>query len=291
MTPIDKADVLLEALPFIQRFAGKVLVIKYGGHAMENDELKDSFAQDVAYLKYVGMRPVIVHGGGPVIDEAVRQAGITPRFVRGMRVTDAETMAIVEQVLVGKINKEIVTLLNRHGGRAVGLSGKDGELIVARRRTGPDDLGLVGDVVGVHPRVIEALEHFIPVIAPVAAGTDGQTYNINADVVAGKIAEALRAEKLILLTDVEGVKSRDGRLLDTLPTDAAQALVADGTIAGGMIPKVECCIEALRGGVKRAHIIDGRVRHALLLEVLTDRGVGTELVPSAARARRRLSRA
>ena len=291
MSPIEKADVLLEALPYIQRFAGKVMVVKYGGHAMENEELKDSFAQDVVLLKYVGMHPVIVHGGGPQIDAALKAQGVATRFVRGMRVTDAATMDVVEQVLVGKINKEIVTLLNRHGGRSVGLSGKDGELVVARKRPGADDLGLVGDVVGVNPRVIDALEGFVPVIAPTAASADGQTYNINADVVAGKIAEALRAEKLILLTDVEGVRARDGSLLDTLAADAAVELIADGTIAGGMIPKVECCVQALRGGVKQAHVIDGRVRHALLLEVLTSRGVGTELVPALRRPRRRLSRA
>ena len=286
MSPIEKADVLLEALPYIRRFAGKVMVVKYGGHAMEDDELKDSFAQDVALLKYVGMNPVIVHGGGPQIDAELQKAGIVPRFVRGLRVTDAATMDIVEMVLVGKVNKEIVTLLNRHGGSAVGLSGKDGELVVARkRRTG--DLGLVGDVVGVHARIIEALAGFIPVIAPVAADSDGVTYNINADVVAGKIAEALRAEKLILLTDVEGVKSRDGALIDTLPADIATEMLREGAIAGGMIPKVECCLEAIRGGVKQAHVIDGRVRHAVLLEILTSRGVGTEIVPSTARRGRR----
>ena len=291
MNPVEKADVLLEALPYIRRFAGKVLVIKYGGHAMEDTDLKDSFAQDVTLLKYVGMHPVIVHGGGPQIDAALKAQGMTSRFVRGLRVTDGPTMEVVEQVLVGKINTEIVALLNRHGGRAVGLSGKDGELVVARKRAAATDLGLVGEVMGVNPRVIEALEGFIPVIAPTAASADGQTYNINADVVAGKVAEALRAEKLILLTDVEGVKGRDGALLDTLAADAAQELLSEGTIAAGMIPKVECCIEALRGGVKQAHVIDGRVRHAVLLEVLTNRGVGTEIVPATRRIRRRLSRA
>ena len=293
VTPVEKADVLLEALPYIRRFAGKVLVVKYGGHAMENDELKDSFAQDVVLLKFVGMHPVIVHGGGPQIDAALKARGVTPKFVRGLRVTDEATMEVVEQVLVGTINKEIVALLNRHGGRAVGLSGKDGELVVARKRTGATDLGLVGEVVGVNPRVIEALDGFIPVIAPTAASEDGQTYNINADVVAGKVAEALHAEKLILLTDVEGVKGRGGELLDTLSADIAAGLIADGTVNKGMIPKVECCLEALRGGVRQAHVIDGRVRHALLLEVLTSRGVGTELVPATRRGRsaRRLQRA
>jgi acetylglutamate kinase len=293
VTPIDKAEVLIEALPFIQRFAGKVLVIKYGGHAMENDELKESFAQDVALLKCVGMRPVIVHGGGPVIDAAVKQAGITPQFVRGLRVTDPATMDIVEQVLVGKINKEIVALLNRHGAPSVGLSGKDGELVVARKKKSDVDLGLVGEVVGVNPRVIEANSEFIPVVAPTAADRDGRTFNINADVVAGELAEALRAEKLILLTDVEGVKGRDGKLVEELSTTDANELIADGTIASGMIPKIECCIAALAGGVRQAHVIDGRVRHALLLEVLTSRGVGTEVVRGASpkSSRRRLARA
>jgi len=293
VTPIEKAEVLIEALPFIQRFAGKVLVIKYGGHAMENDELKNSFAQDVALLKCVGMRPVIVHGGGPVIDAAVKQAGITPQFVRGLRVTDPATMDIVEQVLVGKINKEIVALLNRHGAPSIGLSGKDGELVVARKKKSDVDLGLVGEVVGVNPRVIEANSEFIPVVAPTAADRDGRTFNINADVVAGELAEALRAEKLILLTDVEGVKGRDGKLVEELSTTDAHELIADGTIAAGMIPKIECCIAALAGGVRQSHVIDGRVRHALLLEVLTSRGVGTEVVRGAApkSSRRRLARA
>lgn len=287
MSPVEKADVLIEALPYIRRFAGKVLVVKYGGHAMENDDLKDSFAEDIALLKYVGMHPVVVHGGGPQINAALAAAGVQAKFVRGLRVTDEATMRVVEQVLVGTINKEIVGLLNRHGTRAVGLSGKDGELVVARKKSGGDDLGYVGDVVGVNPRVIEALDGFVPVIAPTAADVDGVTYNINADVVAGKIAEALNAEKFILLTDVEGVKGRDGRLIDTLDSDAAQALIADGTIASGMIPKVECCLEALRGGAKQAHVIDGRVRHAVLLEVLTDRGIGTEILPSTVRRGRR----
>jgi acetylglutamate kinase len=278
MTPVEKADVLLEALPYIRRFAGTILVIKYGGSAMESDELKHSFAEDVALLKYVGMHPVIVHGGGPQIDAALAARGIEPRFVRGLRVTDEATMTVVEQVLVGQSNKEIVALVNRHGRRAVGLSGKDGELVIAVRRGGPDDLGLVGDVRRVNPGVIQSLDGFIPVIAPTAADEQGQTYNINADVVAGRVAEALGAEKLILLTDVEGVKGRDGTLVATLTVGEAEALLADGTIAAGMIPKVECCIQALAGGVNQAHVIDGRVRHALLRELLTSRGVGTEVV-------------
>jgi acetylglutamate kinase len=278
VNPVDTADVLLEALPYIRQFAGKVLVIKYGGHAMENEALKHSFAEDVALLKYVGMHPVIVHGGGPQIDAALAARGIAPRFVRGLRVTDDATMAVVEQVLVGQINKEIVALVNRHGRRAVGLSGKDGELVIAARRSGPEDLGLVGDVRQVNPGVIQSLDGFIPVIAPTAADSAGQTYNINADVVAGKIAEALVAEKLILLTDVEGVKRADGTLVPTLTVSDARTLIADGTIAGGMIPKIECCISAVSSGVRQAHVIDGRVRHALLLELLTSRGVGTEVV-------------
>jgi acetylglutamate kinase len=278
VNPVDTADVLLEALPYIRQFAGKVLVIKYGGHAMENEALKHSFAEDVALLKYVGMHPVIVHGGGPQIDAALAARGIAPRFVRGLRVTDDATMTVVEQVLVGQINKEIVALVNRHGRRAVGLSGKDGELVIAARRSGPEDLGLVGDVRQVNPGVIQSLDGFIPVIAPTAADSAGQTYNINADVVAGKIAEALVAEKLILLTDVEGVKRADGTLVPTLTVSDARALIADGTIAGGMIPKIECCISAVSSGVRQAHVIDGRVRHALLLELLTSRGVGTEVV-------------
>jgi acetylglutamate kinase len=278
VNPVDTADVLLEALPYIRQFAGKVLVIKYGGHAMENESLKHSFAEDVALLKYVGMHPVIVHGGGPQIDAALAARGIEPRFVRGLRVTDDVTMAVVEQVLVGQINKEIVALINRHGRRAVGLSGKDGELVVAVRRGGKDDLGLVGDVRRVNPDVIRSLNGFIPVIAPTAADEQGQTYNINADVVAGKVAEAIGAEKLILLTDVEGVKGRDGALIATLTAREADALMQDGTIAAGMIPKIECCMQALAGGVRQAHVIDGRVRHALLLELLTSRGVGTEVV-------------
>jgi acetylglutamate kinase len=291
VNPIEKAELLLEALPYIRRFAGKVLVIKYGGHAMESDELKDAFAQDVALLKYVGMNPVIVHGGGPQIDAAVRQAGIEPRFVRGMRVTDTATMEIVEQVLTGRISGEIVALLNRHGARAVGLSGKDGELVVARKCAGSVDLGLVGEVVGVHPQVIEALSGFVPVIAPTAADVDGQTFNINADLVAGKIAEALHAEKLILMTDVEGVKNRDGTLVPTLSAEEAHEMITAGVIDGGMIPKIECCIEALRSGVQQAHVIDGRVKHALLLELLTNAGVGTEVVHVTRRPRRRLARA
>lgn len=279
MNPVDTADVLLEALPYIRRFAGKLLVIKYGGSAMEHEALKHAFAEDVALLKYVGMHPVIVHGGGPQISAALERAGIRSEFRGGRRVTDAATVSIVEQVLVGTINKEIVALINRHGRRAVGLSGKDGELVVARPRDEAEQLGLVGAVARVNPAVITSLDGFIPVIAPTAADDLGQTYNINADDVAAKIAEALRAEKLVLLTDVEGVKDGAGALIPTLTAAEARRLLADGTISGGMIPKLECCLEALDGGVRQTHVIDGRVRHALLLELLTDAGIGTEVLP------------
>lgn len=293
---IEKAEILLEALPYIRQFFGKTIVIKYGGHAMSNDELKASFAQDVVLLKFVGLNPVIVHGGGPQIDDMLKRLGVPSRFVRGMRVTDAATMQVVEMVLVGQINKEIVGLINKHGGRAVGLSGKDGELIVGRKMLLPaenagapaDDMGLVGEVVGVNPRVIESLDsaNFIPVIAPVAVGVEGETYNINADLVAGKIAQALQAAKLILLTDVEGIKKKDGTRVPTLASEEALQMIADGVISQGMIPKVECCIDALAGGVAKTHVIDGRVRHAVLLEIFTAEGVGTEVVRSTAAKRR-----
>lgn len=284
---VAKAEVLLDALPYIRRFANKTVVVKYGGHAMVDDALKDSFAQDIVLLKFVGLNPVVVHGGGPQIGAMLGQLGIQSRFVRGMRVTDRATMDVVEMVLVGKTNKEIVTLINRHGGQAVGLSGKDGGLIRARKMTMADgagddvvDIGLVGEVAAVDPRVIETLDRgdMIPVIAPVGAGADGETYNINADLVAGKVAEALRAEKLILLTDVDGIHDADRAVIQTLADEHARRLIADGTIGEGMIPKVECCLEALRNGVKQTHIVDGRVRHAVLLEIFTREGVGTEVV-------------
>jgi acetylglutamate kinase len=287
---IGKAEVLMEALPYIRRFYGKTFVVKYGGNAMVDEELKDSFAQDVVLLKYVGINPVVVHGGGPQINEMLERMGTPTQFVRGMRVTDQQTMDIVEMVLAGKINKEIVNLINQHGGMAVGLSGKDGGLIRARKMNvsvsangeAPEiiDIGLVGEIVGIDPTVINSLDEnkFIPVIAPVGVGEKGETYNINADLVAGQIAEALRAEKLILLTDVEGVKDRNGKLLSTLKTNQARKLIEDGVVAEGMIPKVECCMEALKGGVGKTHIIDGRVKHAILLEIFTKEGVGTEVV-------------
>jgi acetylglutamate kinase len=287
---IGKAEVLMEALPYMRRFRGKTFVIKYGGNAMVDEELKVSFAQDMVLLKHVGINPVVVHGGGPQIDQVLAKMGIEKRFVRGMRVTDAETLDIIEMVLVGKLNKEIVALINRHGGMAVGLSGKDASLIRARKMNltvsnngePPEiiDLGMVGEIVGINPTVINSLDEnkFIPVIAPVGAGDQGETYNINADLVAGQIAEALGAEKLLLLTDVEGVKDKNGRLLPTLKINQAHKLIQDGVVAEGMIPKVECCIEALKGGVGKTHIIDGRVKHAVLLEIFTEEGVGTEVV-------------
>ncbi len=287
---INKAEVLMEALPYFRRFYGKTFVIKYGGHAMENEELKASFAQDIVLLKYLGINPVVVHGGGPQIDTTLEKMGITSRYVRGMRVTDQETLDIVEMVLVGKINKEIVTLINQHGGMAVGLSGKDGGLILARKMNvtvsnngeSPEiiDIGMVGEIVGINPLVIDSLDEnkFIPVIAPVGVGEKGETYNINADLVAGEVAEALHAEKLILMTDIEGVKDKKGEFMSTLKVNQARKMIQEGTVAAGMIPKVECCIEALKGGVGKTHILDGRVKHAVLLEIFTKEGVGTEVV-------------
>ena len=288
---IGKAEVLMEALPYIQRFYGKTFVIKYGGHAMENEELKQSFAQDIVLLKYVGINPVVVHGGGPQIDTVLEKMGITSRYVRGMRVTDQATLDIVEMVLVGKLNKEIVNLINRHGGLAVGLSGKDGGLILARKMNvtvaSPNgappeiiDIGMVGEIIGINPLVIESLDQnkFIPVIAPVGVGQEGETYNINADLVAGEVAEALHAEKLIMMTDVEGVKDKRGGLLSTLKENQARKMIQDGVVGSGMIPKVECCVNALKGGVGKTHIVDGRVKHAVLLEIFTKEGIGTEVV-------------
>jgi acetylglutamate kinase len=287
---IGKAEVLMEALPYIQRFYGKTFVVKYGGRAMVDEQLKASFAQDIVLLKYVGINPVVVHGGGPQIDQTLKKMGIVSRYMQGMRVTDPETLDIVEMVLVGKVNKEIVGLINHQGGMAVGLSGKDGGLILARKMNVAVaangeaneiiDLGMVGEIVEINPTVINSLDEnkFIPVIAPVGVGEQGETYNINADLVAGHIAEALGAEKLILLTDVEGVRSKKGGLMSTLKISQARRLIEDGVVAAGMIPKVRCCIDALDGGVGKTHIIDGRVKHAVLLEIFTEAGVGTEVV-------------
>ena len=285
---IAKANVLLEALPWIKRFYGATIVIKYGGNAMVEEKLKESFAKDIILMKYIGLNPVVVHGGGPQIGRMLKAIGKESHFVQGMRVTDRETMDIVEMVLGGQVNKEIVNNINRHGGRAVGLTGKDGNLIVARKmemtQVNPDtltpeiiDIGHVGEVETVNPDIIDSLEqsNFIPVIAPIGVGLNGETYNINADLVAGRIAGALRAEKLILLTDVEGVKGKDEKLISTIDLDRVPDLINDGTITGGMIPKVNCCVDAVSEGVHKAHIIDGRMVHACLLEIFTDKGVGT----------------
>jgi acetylglutamate kinase len=286
-TIVEKADVLLEALPYIRRFYGKCFVIKFGGNAMIDEELKSSFAEDIALLKFVGIDPVVVHGGGPQIDRALDRLGIQSRFVRGMRVTDEPTMEVVEMVLGGQINKAIVSLVNGHGGKAVGLSGKDGGLFLAEKMLVPAaeggelvDVGSVGRITRVDPSVIQALDasDFIPVIAPIAGGEGGESYNVNADLAAGKIAEALQAEKLILLTDVDGIHDETGELLRTVSSGQVPALVERGVIGGGMIPKVECCVDALRAGVKKTHVIDGRKRHAVLLEIFTEEGVGTEVV-------------
>jgi len=289
--PIDKAKVLIEALPYIRRFYNKTVVIKYGGSTMEEEGLKRSFALDVVLLKYIGLNPVVVHGGGPQIGEMLTRLGKKSEFVEGMRVTDRETMDVVEMVLVGKVNKEIVALINQQGGKAVGLSGKDGRLILAKklkltRSAGKDkdpeiiDIGMVGEVKAIHPGVIESLEkdNFIPVIAPVGVGEEGETYNINADLVAGKIASALKAEKLILLTDVEGVMDEKKRLIPTLDVKQAKELISQKVISQGMIPKVNCCLDALEDGVSKTHIINGTVEHAILLEIFTDVGIGTQIV-------------
>ena len=283
---VRRAETLIEALPYIRAFQGKTLVIKYGGAAMEQADLKEQFAKDVLLLRLVGIRPVIVHGGGPQIGALMKRLGKEPRFVGGMRVTDEETMEIVEMVLVGKINKEIVGLINLHGGRAVGLSGKDGTLIRAHKRLHRTadgtmaDIGLVGEVDAVNPEVIRLLEAdgFIPVIAPVGVGSGGETYNINADLVAGDVAAALGAEKLMHLTDVQGIKDGEGRHISTLTKQQAERLIKAGVIDGGMLPKVESSLRALAGGAQKAHIIDGRVPHAILLEVLTVEGIGTEII-------------
>jgi len=292
--PLDKAKILIEALPYIRRFYDKTIVIKYGGSTMEEERLKRSFALDVVLLKYIGINPVIVHGGGPQIGELLTKIGKKSQFIEGMRVTDGETMDVVEMVLVGKVNKEIVALINQQGGKAVGLSGKDGRLILSKKlkltkSRGADeppeiiDIGMVGEVKAINPGVIEALEkeNFIPVIAPVGVGEEGETYNINADLVAGKVASALKAEKLILLTDVEGVMDGERKLIPTLNAKEADRLIAQKVVSSGMIPKVTCCLDALEDGVTKTHIIDGRVEHAILLEIFTDIGVGTQIFKEA----------
>ena len=280
-----KAQILSEALPYIRRFHGKTIVIKYGGNAMTDDQLKASFAEDVVLLKLVGMNPVVVHGGGPQIDDVLKRQGKKGEFIQGMRVTDRETMDVVEMVLGGLVNKDIVNLINRHGGRAVGLTGKDASLIRARKLLLPNpdneqdmiDLGQVGEVASIDPEVIALLEtrEFIPVVAPIGVGEQGESYNINADLVAGKLAVVLKAEKLVLLTNTPGVLDKNGNLLTGLTPRKIDALVADGTLSGGMLPKIASALDAAKSGVNSVHIIDGRVEHALLLEILTDQGVGT----------------
>jgi acetylglutamate kinase len=280
-----KAAILAEALPYIRRFHGKTIVIKYGGNAMTDEKLKQSFAHDVVLLKLVGMNPVVVHGGGPQIDELLKRLGKQGVFVQGMRVTDSETMDVVEMVLGGAVNKEIVSLINHHGGRAVGLTGKDACFIRARKMLVPDkdkaqswiDIGQVGEIESIDPSIVALLDSadFIPVVAPIGAGANGETYNINADLVAGKLSEVLKAEKLIVLTNTAGVLDKQGNLLTGLTPSRIDALFADGTISGGMLPKISAALDAARSGVKSVHIIDGRVEHAVLLEILTDQGVGT----------------
>ena len=277
---IDKADVLVEALPYIRRFYEKTIVIKYGGHAMTDEALRASFAVDVVLLKYIGLRPVIVHGGGPQIGETLKRFGLESSFVDGLRVTDDATMEVVEMVLGGRINGEIVELVNRGGGRAVGLTGNDGGMLSVRRKSREGkDIGRVGEVMHVDPAPIAAVEDagFVPVVAPIGVDSEGITHNVNADEAAGAIAQALQAEKLILLTDVEGVKDARGALIPQLSVEEARKLMIEGAIREGMIPKVECCIDALAGGVSRTHIVDGRIVHAILLEIFTDGGVGTLL--------------
>jgi len=277
---IDKAAVLVEALPYIRRFYEKTIVIKYGGHAMTDVDLRASFAVDVVLLKYIGLRPIIVHGGGPQIGQTLEKLGLKSTFVDGLRVTDDATMEVVEMVLGGRINSEIVELVNRGGGRAVGLTGTDGGMFTVRRKQrGGRDIGRVGEIIHVDPAPIVAVAKagFVPVVAPIGVDSEGVTHNVNADEAAGAVARALQAEKLILLTDVEGVKDGSGELIRQLSVEEARKLVAEGSIRAGMIPKVECCIDALSGGVSRTHIIDGRIVHAILLEIFTDGGVGTLL--------------
>lgn len=287
---VEKASILIEALPYIRRFYHKTVVIKYGGHAMVAEELKESFAQDIVLMKYIGINPIVVHGGGPQINEMLARIGKKSDFRAGMRVTDEETMDIVEMVLAGKLNKEIVTLINRHGGQAVGLSGKDGRLLQARKlqvyhspgnNEPPEliDIGLVGEVEKVNVEILRIFEqsHLIPVIAPVGAGENGETYNINADLVAGEIAGAIEAAKLVLMTDVSGVLDARGQLISSMTLEEAAEALRDGTLRGGMIPKVQCALDAVNAGVGKVHIVDGRLPHAILLEMFTDAGIGTEI--------------
>jgi acetylglutamate kinase len=295
---IKKANILVETLPYIRVFAGRTLVVKYGGHAMTDESLKQKFAQDIVLMKYIGINPVIVHGGGPQIDAMLARLGIETKFKQGVRVTDETTMEIVEMVLAGKINMEIVELLNRHGGWAVGVSGKDAGFIIAKPLTvkawtqslgmdvasdsvAEDTFGYVGDIQTINPHLIERLQqdNFIPVIAPIGADREGHTYNINADLVAGAVAAALKAAKLLVLTDVKGIRNAKGHHISTLSRKEMQRLIKKGVIREGMLPKVHACLMALDGGVQKAHIIDGRIPHAILLEVFTHKGIGTEITP------------
>ena len=289
---IQKAEILLEALPFIKKFYGQTFVIKYGGNAMVSEDLKNNFALDIVMMKYIGINPVIVHGGGPQIDKTLKALGIKSQFFEGQRVTNKETIDVVEMVLGGKVNKEIVSLINRHGGNAVGITGKDGDLITAKRHSkgkkqSPEmnhpeiiDLGLVGEITQVNPRILETLDknEFVPVIAPIGKGENGETLNINADFVASKIASALKAEKLILMTDTEGVKNKMGKLQSGLTKKEVGSMIKEKVIKDGMLPKVNCCLDALKSGVNKTHIVDGRIQHALLLEIFTEDGIGTQIV-------------
>jgi acetylglutamate kinase len=284
------ASVLTEALPYIQRFTGKTIVVKYGGNAMTDEHLKNSFARDIVLMKLVGMHPIVVHGGGPQIGSLLAKLGIESSFVNGLRVTDSATMDVVEMVLGGLVNKEIVSLLNRNGGKAIGITGKDGDFIRARKMTvthqtpemqAPEivDIGHVGEVESINPDIINMMKNsdFIPVIAPIGSDGQGQSYNINADIVAGKLAQLLMAEKLLLLTNIAGVQDKNGKVLTGLNTQEVDELIADGTIYGGMLPKIACALDAVNSGVKSAQIIDGRVPHAVLLEIFTDKGIGTQI--------------
>ncbi|MDA8403631.1 MAG: acetylglutamate kinase [Desulfobacteraceae bacterium] len=284
------ADILIEALPYIRRFAGKTVVVKYGGHAMVDEQLKEDFARDITLLKFIGVNPVVVHGGGPQINLVLEKMGISSRFVRGMRMTDEETMDVVEMVLGGKVNKSIVAQINRQGGKAVGLSGKDGDLIIAKKMTivhqedknSPPEIidpGQVGDVTKINNELINSLtsQGFIPIIAPVGVGLEGETYNINADLVAGEVAKSLKAARLILLTDVDGVQDEDKKLVSSINAETIRRMIGDQTIKGGMIPKIECALDALEKGVEKVHIINGKRRHSLILELFTNQGIGTEV--------------
>ena len=288
---IQKAETLLEALPFIKNFYGKTVVIKYGGNAMYSEQLKEGFAQDIVMMKYTGINPVIVHGGGPQIGETLDALGIQSQFVDGQRITNKDMIDVVEMVLGGKVNKEIVSLINRNGGNAVGISGKDGDLIHAKKhkrvKNSPEtnrpeiiDMGLVGEITKINARILEILDQneFIPVIAPIGKGENGETLNINADFVAAAIASALHAEKLVLMTDTEGVQKNNGTLISELTRKEAKKLIKSGVISNGMLPKVTCCLDSLKSGVAKTHIIDGRIKHALLLELFTEEGIGTQII-------------